>query len=189
MSMLSDRSLADLYPHYRGAIGPASLDLALGDRLLIWPSWVRRDPRVDQADQWRVVDTETLPDREGEVWVLRPGCRYLAATHERVRIPDTMAGQIVGRSSWGRDGLAVIVGPAGFLDAGYHGNPTLELTVTGSELVVWPGATVAQLVLHELSTPADRPYGHPSRRSKYQLDRLPTPSRLWTEVKSAQASQ
>lgn len=173
MSVLSDSALAALFPGYHGAIGPASVDLHLGDTLLWWPDWLRRNPRIDQHAIWKPV---TLTS---EVWVLRPGVRYLAATRERIAIPVNLAGQIAARSSWGRDGLSVIQGPAGWIDPGFIGHPTLELSVIGSDLEVWPGAAICQLVLHTLSSACERPYS-----GKYQSDAAPTPSRLWKETVS-----
>jgi dCTP deaminase len=191
MPILSDIDLARTWPD-SPHIGPASIDLHLGDELQVWPRWIRRDPRIDQSRHWRPVslhyawttgsddgDDDPLGDR---AWVLEPGHRYLATTRERLRLPDDCAGQLSARSSWGRDGLAVIQGPAGFIDPGYHGTPTLELSVVGSELVIWPGARCLQLVVYRTETPAVRPYGHPSRQSKYQGDQTATPSRTHREV-------
>lgn len=178
MSVLSDGALARLYPRYAGDTQPASLDLHLGDTLRYWPEWVRRNPRLDQSGLWRDV---TLAD---DGWVLRPGLRYLAVTAERIAIPIDKAGQIGARSSWARDGLNILQGPAGWCDPGFQGYVVLELSVTGSELVLWPGAKVAQLILFELTEPAVRPYGHRSRTSKYQNQNTsePTPSRTHLEV-------
>jgi dCTP deaminase len=177
MSVLSDRSLRAVYPDFEP--GPASIDLHLGDVLLVWPDWVRRDPREDQTGRWQRVDLEADFDRESEpYWLIRPGRRYLAATHERIEIRPDCAGQIGARSSWGRDGLAVIQGPAGWLDPGYVGFPTLELAVVGSDLVLWPGAAICQLIIFRLTTTAERPY-----RGKYQSDQAPTPSRLFQEAR------
>lgn len=170
MSVLSDVSLRAVYPDAEH-VGPSSIDLHLGDTLLWWPDWVRRDPRIDQALAWR---EEHLSDG---VWTLRPGTRYLADTRERVEIRPDCCGQIAARSSWGRDGLAVIQGPAGYLDAGFTGTVTLELSVVGSDLVVWPGARVAQLIVFRMTTPALAPY-----QGKYVGQSAPTPSRLHTEV-------
>ncbi len=181
MPVLSDASLARLYPHYAGDAQPASIDLHLGETLLYWPDWVRRDPRVDQSRLWRPVDLTTF-DGYDMAWVLRPGIRYLAYIRERIAIPIDHAGQIGARSSWGRDGLAVIQGPAGWCDPGYVGNPVMELSVVGSELVLWPGASVAQLILFTLDRSAVRPYGHPTRKSKYQGDNAVVPSRTHLEA-------
>lgn len=180
MSVLPDAALARLYPQYAGAVQPASLDLHLGTTLYAWPRDVPRDPRRNQEDVWQSVPLRS--DDDGLFWVLEPGIRYLASTRERIKIPLDKAGQIGARSSWARDGLSVIQGPAGWCDPDYLGNPTLELGVLGSELVVWPGARVAQLILFELTEAATRGYGHPSRQSKYQNHRGPEPSRLHLEA-------
>lgn len=173
--ILSDHDLRRIWPD-SPHIGPASIDVHVGSVLWFWPDNVPRDPRTDQSDIWRRVPLfGTEPD--DLIWLLKPRLRYLAATRERIRIPNDCAGQISARSSWGRDGLAVICGPAGWCDPGYLGNPTLELSVVGSELVLWPGAAIAQLIVHRLETPCERPYS-----GKYQDDADPTPSRLFQEV-------
>lgn len=180
MSVLSDGALARLYPHYGGDIQPASLDLHIANTLFAWPRTVRRDPRVNQSNLWCSVHLQS--DDLGLFWVLEPGTRYLASVRERIKIPDDHAGQIGARSSWARDGLSVIQGPAGWCDPGYLGNPTLELSVLGSELVLWPGAAICQLILFELTEAATVPYGHPRRESKYQHDRDAVPSLTHLEV-------
>jgi dCTP deaminase len=172
VSVLSDTDLAAIYPSYKGAIGPASIDLHLGSSLLEWPSYVRRNPRINQRSIWRSVEPV-----EGFGWILRPGVRYLAATRERISIPVNLAGQIAARSSWGRDGLSVICGPAGWIDPGYVGRPTLELSVIGSDLEIWPGDRICQLVLHRLTSAAEHPYS-----GKYMNDSTPTPSKLYREA-------
>lgn len=178
MSVLSDHDLRAVWPD-SPHIGPASIDLHIGNVLWFWPRDVRRDPRVDQSDRWQRVGLEHPGDiAVDHYWLLKPETRYLAATRERIRIPNDCAGQISARSSWGRDGLAVICGPAGWCDPGYVGNPTLELSVIGSELVLWPGASICQLILHRLETACEVGY-----RGKYQDDREPTASRLYQEVR------
>ena len=176
MSVLSDTDLARIWP--RVTPGPASIDLHIGDTLLWWPDYVRRDPRFDQSMLWKPVDlNESAMGEPGAFWVLRPGIRYLATTRETIAMPRDLAGQIAARSSWGRDGLSVICGPAGWIDPGYSGRPTLELSVIGSELVLWPGARSAQLIVHRLETSATHPYA-----GRYQGDSEPTPSRQHVEV-------
>jgi deoxycytidine triphosphate deaminase len=189
MAVLSSTDLRRMYPE-SPFIGPASIDLHLGNSLLMWPHWVKRDPRRDQSKRWIEVSTQRVWEDDelllfGEpgnplnfsAWVLHPGRRYLAATRERIKIRPDVAGEITARSTWGRDGLAVICGPAGWIDPGYEGHPTLELSVVGSELVLWPGASVAQLILHRLETPCDQEYA-----GRYQCDSQPTPARMLTEV-------
>ena len=173
MSVLSDKSLRIIYPNTEH-VGPSSIDLHIGDTLLAWPPFVLRDPRIDQADRWKPAHREYS---NGLVWALQPGIRYLASTIERVTIRPDCAGMISTRSSWARDGLAAICGSAGWLDAGFEGTVTLELSVVGSELVIWPGAAICQLVVLRMTTPAERPYG-----GKYTDQTGPTPSRMHTEV-------
>lgn len=179
MSVLSDRDLGRMYPD-APYIQPASIDLHVGDTLLVWPDYVRRDPRYDQSRLWRPVGLE---DIAGLVWVLKPGFRYLAATKERVKILPDCAGELTGRSSWGRDGLEVHR-TAGWIDPGYVGFPTLEISVVGSEIILWPGARVCQLIIHQLMSPALKPYS-----GKYQNDSKPTPSRLFQENVPARLGQ
>lgn len=184
MTLVSDGTLRILLvngrlrvePHTDAMVQPASLDLTLGDALLVWPMDTLRDPRYGrQADAWRPVPFCDVPD--GPIWILEPHRRYLATTAQEIALPDNLAGQISARSSWGRDGLDVIQGPAGFCDPGYAGRPTLELSVTGSRLVIWPGAPCLQLVLSWLDRAAERPYGSDGLGSKYQSDMEPTPAR------------
>lgn len=181
MTVYSDQALAELYPEYRGAVGPASVDLHLGNTLYAWPLDVKRDPRTDQAAVWQSVALRCHLWGGEPVephWVLEPGTRYLAMTRERIRIPDDAAGQIGARSSWARDGLSVIQGPAGWCDPGFVGNVVLELSVVGSDLVIWPGASVCQLILFALTSACLRPYD-----GRYQGQAEVTPSRLWQEAR------
>ena len=174
MSVLSDRELRRLYPE-SPYIQSASIDLHVGDTLAYWPPFLVRDPRIDQSNRWQALPTLELEPGD-PTWTLMPGLRYLAATRERVAIPRYLSGQIAARSSWGRDGLAVICGPAGFIDPGFEGDLVLELSVVGSSLVLRPGDRIAQLILSELTSECSRPYGHPSLRSKYQNQEGVTPS-------------
>lgn len=169
MSVLSDADLRRAYPDSRP--GPCSIDLHVGDALLSWPPFLLRDPRTDQSHHWQALPT--LEHDPGDpTWTLHPGYRYLASTRERIALLPHHAGQVSARSSWGRDGLAVVCGPAGWIDAGFCGYVTLELSVVGSPLALRPGDRIAQLVVFELSSPAERPYA-----GKYQHQEGPTPSR------------
>jgi deoxycytidine triphosphate deaminase len=175
VTVLSDQDLLRMYPDSKPE--PASIDLHIGDALTIWPDYVRRDPRFDQSALWKPVPLQIIDSSNQRVWTLKPGHRYLAATKEPLKILPEYAGEIGARSSWARDGLAVICGPAGWLDPGFEGHPTLELSVIGSELVLWPGARICQLILHQLSSPCLNPY-----RGKYQGNQQPTPSRSHLDV-------
>lgn len=180
----ADKSLG-ITPFDDRAVQPCSYDLTLGAELYAWPPYVVRDPRVDQSSLWVPVPIDecwiATSNDAGEIangWILRPGVRYLGVTEQEIRLPADLCGQLAARSSWGRDGLAVIQGPAGFIDAGYRGRLTLELSVLGSGLVLRPGDSCLQLVLYQMAQPACRPYGHRERTSRYQGDLVPTPARL-----------
>ena len=157
-------------------VQPASIDLRLGDEFLVFrhPHIAYIDPRSsDLADY-----TERLVIEEGGVFVLHPGEFVLGTTRERVRIPPDLVAKVEGRSSLGR--LAVVVhATAGFVDPGFEGHITLELSNLGRvPVALHPGMRVSQIALHAMTTPADRPYGHPSRGSKYQGQRGPVASRI-----------
>ena len=129
-------------------IQPASVDLLLGD--------VRIDP----------ISGCSLSS-EGR-WILQPRGFTLATTLETVGIPADLVAQVNGKSSLGRKGLFVHI-TAGFVDPGFRGQITLELFNCSSDtIILTPRQKICQLVVQKLSSVADRPYGHPSRTSKYQ---------------------
>lgn len=160
-------------------IQPASVDVRLGDEFIVYrPSQVvcldPRDPASLSAAAERIV---VAPERG---FVLHPGEFGLASTIEEVAIPADLVATVDGRSSIGR--LAVVVhATAGFIDPGFCGQITLELSNIGPLPVrLYPGMRIAQIVLHQLSSVAERPYG-PERGSAYQGQRGPQASRIRTE--------
>jgi dCTP deaminase len=164
---LSDESLQ---------IQPASVDLRLGHEFLVYHA-----ARVSCLDPREPETIAAAMDRvivEAErAFVLHPGEFALGTTEERVRIPADLVGMVDGRSSIGR--LAVVVhATAGFIDPGFEGQITLELSNIGSIPVkLYPGMRIAQLVLHEMTSSAEQPYGS-SRGSSYQAQSGPQPSRI-----------
>lgn len=157
-------------------VQPASVDLRLGHDFLAFrsPHIAFLDPRAASgADHMERI---TIP--EGEAFVLHPGEFVLGTTYERVRIPADLVAKVEGRSSLGR--LAVVVhATAGFVDPGFEGHITLELSNLGRvPVALHPRMRVSQIALHQLTSPAARPYGHPERRSKYQGQRGPVASRI-----------
>jgi dCTP deaminase len=155
---------------------PASVDVRLGDEFIVYrPSQVvcldPRDPSSLSAASERIV----VPSERG--FILHPGEFGLGSTIEEVSIPPDLVATVDGRSSIGR--LAVVVhATAGFIDPGFRGQITLELSNIGPLPVrLYPGMRVAQIVLHQLSSPAERPYG-PERGSAYQGQQGPQASRL-----------
>jgi len=115
--------------------------------------------------------------REGEAFTLHPGDFALGSTIETVTIPDDLVGQVDGRSSVGR--LAIVVhATAGLIDPGFRGQITLELSNIGRIPVrLYPGVRIAQIVLHQMTSAAERPYGE-KRGSSYQSQSGPQVSRL-----------
>jgi dCTP deaminase len=111
--------------------------------------------------------------------VLHPGEFVLGSTLECCTLPDDLAGRLEGKSSLGRLGL-LTHSTAGFIDPGFSGHITLELSnVANLPITLWPGMKIGQLCLLRLTSPAEHPYGSASVGSKYQGQRGPTPSRSY----------
>lgn len=157
-------------------VQPASVDLRLGSKFL---EFQRTNISCIHPTREREVSeyiSETAVD-EGDEFILHPGDFVLGTTKESVEIPPDLVANVEGRSSLGR--LAVVVhATAGFVDPGYRGQITLELSNLGTAPVaLTPGMRVSQLVFTELSSPANRPYGS-GRNSKYQDQSGPEASRI-----------
>jgi dCTP deaminase len=155
-------------------IQPASIDLRLDKSFVIFRSsrFACLDPRDIPADA-----TERIEVAAGDSFVLHPGDFVLGSTMERVRIPADLVARVEGRSSLGR--LAIVVhATAGFIDPGFEGQITLELSNLGRTAVkLYPGMRISQIVLHQMTSPAERPYGT-ARGSKYQGQSGPVASRI-----------
>jgi dCTP deaminase len=157
-------------------IQPASVDLRLSREFLVYrPAQVTVLDPGDPASIAASMDRVVLD--EDRAFVLHPGEFALGTSIERVKIPTDLVGMVDGRSSIGR--LAVVVhATAGFIDPGFEGQITLELSNIGSIAVkLYPGMRIAQIVLHQLTSPAERPYGL-ERGSQYQLQTGPQLSRI-----------
>jgi len=157
-------------------IQPASVDLRLGEEFVVYK--LPHVACIDTADPDTTEGyTETVTVDEDEGYILHPGEFVLGSTHERVRIPDDLVARVEGRSSIGR--LAVVVhATAGFIDPGFEGRITLELSNLGRVGVkLYPGMRISQLVFHEMTSAAERPYG-PERGSKYFGQQGPVTSRI-----------
>lgn len=157
-------------------IQPASIDLRLGSRFVVYklphvPCIDPRDP--DSVNRY----TETIDIAPDEAFVMQPGEFALGSTIERVRVPDDLVARVEGRSSIGR--LAIVVhATAGFIDPGFEGEITLELSNLGRCAVkLYPNMRISQIVFHTMTSAAERPYG-PARGSKYQGQGGPVASRI-----------
>ena len=157
-------------------IQPASVDLRLSAEFLIYkPAQVScLDPRNPET---LTLATERITVPDGDAFILHPGEFALGSTLERVEVPNDLVGRVDGRSSVGR--LAVVVhATAGFIDPGFAGEITLELSNLGRIPVrLYPGMRIAQIVFQTMTSPAQRPYGE-ARGSHYSGQRGPQASRI-----------
>ena len=181
--MLSDRDIRwhlsqghiSIEPHDPDLIQPASVDVRLDRRFRIFPNTRHTVVRaVDPPDDL----TELVEMTEDQDFILHPGEFVLASTVERIRVPDFMAARLEGRSSLGRIGL-MIHSTAGFIDPGFEGDITLELSNAARiPIALTPGMKIGQLSFLRLTCPAEFPYGSPQLGSHYQGQEGPTPSRI-----------
>ncbi|CAB4937447.1 MAG: dCTP deaminase [Actinobacteria bacterium] len=154
-------------------IQPASVDLRLGTsfRLLVNHTATCIDPFDAAPDLTREI---VVPD--GDPFILHPGEFVLGTTVETLSLPDNLVARVDGKSSLGRWGL-LIHATAGFVDSGFTGEVTLELSnVATLPVKLWPGMKIGQVSFMELDAPSLRPYGHPELGSKYQGQRGATAS-------------
>jgi len=191
--LLSDRDIRKeidnerivLDPWDEGMVQPSSVDVRLDRlfRLFDNHKYPHIDPSIDQPDLTRLV--EVAPD---EPFVLHPGEFVLGATYEVVTLPDDIAARLEGKSSLGRLGL-LTHSTAGFIDPGFSGHVTLELSnVATLPITLWPGMKIGQLCFFRLSSPAEHPYGSERYGSRYQGQRGPTASRSFANFHRTEIS-
>jgi dCTP deaminase len=157
-------------------IQPASVDLRLGNSFMVYK--LPHVACIDSRDPKSVSGyTENFVIPDGEGFILQPGEFALGSTLERIEVPSDLVARVEGRSSIGR--IAIVVhATAGFIDPGFQGEITLELSNLGRCAVkLYPGMRISQVVFHTMTSPAERPYGE-ERGSKYQGQRGPVASRL-----------
>ena len=187
--ILSDRSLREAIaagrivvdPLDESCIQPSSIDLKVGNLFRVFRNHTAGviDVKQDLEDLTELI---TIPD-DG-VFMLHPGEFVLGSTLERVGVPDDLVARVEGKSSLGRLGL-LIHSTAGFVDAGFDGHITLELSnVASLPITIYPTMKIGQVSFMAMTTPADRPYGKGARGSKYQGHRGPTPSRYFENFDS-----
>ncbi|MEU0490971.1 dCTP deaminase [Nocardiopsis changdeensis] len=180
--LLSDRDIRSeidsgrvrIDPFDPGLVQPSSIDVRLDRFFRVFENhrYPHIDPSVEQPDLTRLVETD--PD---EAFILHPGEFVLASTYEVVTLPDDIASRLEGKSSLGRLGL-LTHSTAGFIDPGFSGHVTLELSnVATLPIKLYPGMKIGQLCMFRLTSPAERPYGSAEYGSRYQGQRGPTPSR------------
>ena len=155
-------------------VQPSSIDVRLDRLFRVFNNgkYTHIDPRIQQDE------LTTLVEISGdEAFVLHPGEFILGSTYECVTLPDTLAGRLEGKSSLGRLGL-LTHSTAGFIDPGFSGHITLELSnVANLPITLWPGMKIGQLCVFRLSSASLHPYGSAVYGSHYQGQRGPTASR------------
>lgn len=182
--LLSDRDIkaeiaserVAVEPYSEAMIQPSSIDVRLDRWFRVFENhkYPFIDPRMEQPELTRLIEPEGQ-----EPFVLHPGEFVLGSTYEVVTLPDDIAGRLEGKSSLGRLGL-LTHSTAGFIDPGFSGHVTLELSnVANLPIVLYPGMKIGQLCLFRLSSPAEHPYGSEKYGSRYQGQRGPTPSRSY----------
>ncbi|MCL6422339.1 dCTP deaminase [Brachybacterium sp. JHP9] len=180
--LLSDRDIraqieagrVRLDPFDAAMIQPASVDVRIDRFFRQFDNHKHAfiDPAVEQADLTREVAVE--PD---EPYMLHPGEFVLASTYEQVSLPDDVAARLEGKSSLGRLGL-LTHSTAGFIDPGFTGHITLELSNMATlPVALWPGMKIGQLCFFRLSSAAENPYGSAGNLNRYSGQRGPTASR------------
>lgn len=192
--LLSDRDIngelesgrIGLHPTDPEMVQPSSVDVRLDRyfRLFDNHKYAEIDPSKEQPELTRLIEVD--PE---EGFILHPGEFVLGSTFEQVRLPDDLAARLEGKSSLGRLGL-LTHSTAGFIDPGFEGHVTLELSnVATLPIRLWPGMKIGQLCFFKLSSPAERPYGAGATYSRYLGQRGPTASRAFQNFHRADVTQ
>jgi dCTP deaminase len=182
--ILSDRTIKEqlatgrivIEPLGEASIQPSSVDLHVDRYFRVFRNDTTPfiDPKESQEDL-----TEMVEVADGRSFILHPGEFVLGSTLERVGLPDDLVARLEGKSSLGRLGL-LIHSTAGFVDSGWDGHLTLELSnVANLPIAIYPTMKIGQISFLRMTTPAEHPYGSQAAGSKYQGQRGPTPSRYY----------
>jgi len=182
--LLSDRDIkaeissgrVKVEPFTEAMVQPSSVDVRLDRFFRVFENhkYSVIDPSIEQPDLTREVAVAA-----DEFFILHPGEFVLASTYEVITLPDDIAGRLEGKSSLGRLGL-LTHSTAGFIDPGFSGHITLELSnVANLPVKLFPGMKIGQLCLIKLSSAAEHPYGSALYGSRYQGQRGPTPSKAY----------
>ena len=182
--LLSDRDIKagigagriGLDPYDASLVQPSSIDVRLDRYFRLFDN--HRYPFIDPAEEQPELTHLVTVDAD-EAFILHPGEFVLASTFEQVTLGDDVAARLEGKSSLGRLGL-LTHSTAGFIDPGFQGHVTLELSnVATLPIKLWPGMKIGQLCFFQLSSAADRPYGSAEVKSRYFGQRGPTASRSY----------
>ena len=182
--VLSDRTIRRLLeegrigidPYEDELLQPSSVDVRVDRFFRVFVN--ARYPFIDVKEEMEDLTALVEIDAD-EPFILHPGEFVLGSTLERITLPDDLVARLEGKSSLGRLGL-LIHSTAGFIDPGWDGHVTLELSnVANLPITIYYGMKIGQLSFVQLTEPAERPYGTGALGSKYQGQVGPTPSRYW----------
>jgi dCTP deaminase len=177
-----DEGLIEIDPFEPAHLQPSSVDLRVDRYFRVFQNhrYPHIDPRASQEDL-----TELVEAAGSEPFMLHPGEFVLGSTFERVRLGNGVVARLEGKSSLGRLGL-LIHSTAGFVDPGFDGYLTLELSnVATLPIAIYQGMKIGQISFYRMTTDADHPYGSGAAGSKYQGQRGPTPSRAYRDFDSS----
>jgi dCTP deaminase len=158
-------------------IQPSSVDLRIGKEFKGFR--IIRKPCIDPLDPSDLDSyMESFHLKKGEPFIIHPGEFALATTYETVELPDDLVARVEGRSSMGRLGITMHV-TAGYIDPGFRGKITLEISNIGKmPVALYSGQRVCQIVFETMTSPSKKPYGHPDRDSKYMDQDRPATSKI-----------
>jgi dCTP deaminase len=188
--VLSDRTIRQeiesgrivIEPFDPDLVQPSSVDVRVDRRFRVFHN--ARYPYIDVRQPMDDL-TELVEVKDEEPFILHPGEFVLGQTFERVTLPDDLVARLEGKSSLGRLGL-LIHSTAGFVDSGFSGNLTLELSnVANLPITIYHGMPIGQISFMRMDGPVERPYGSQETGSKYQGQAEPTPSRFYLNFERA----
>ncbi len=188
--VLSDRTISRLLeegrieidPYDPSLLQPSSVDVRVDRYFRVFRN--ARYPFIDVKEPME--DLTELEEIDDDIpFILHPGEFVLGSTLERIRLPDDLVARLEGKSSLGRLGL-LIHSTAGFIDPGWDGHVTLELSnVANLPITIYYGMKIGQVSFVQLSEAAASPYGTGKLGSKYQGQQGPTPSRYWQNFRDS----
>ena len=182
--ILSDKTIKEnlesgriiIEPLGKSAIQPSSVDLRIHSKFRVFKN--HSMGLIDVKENLEDL-TELVEIKDGDAFILHPGEFVLGSTLERVVVPEDLVARLEGKSSLGRLGL-LIHSTAGFVDAGWDGQLTLELSnVANLPITLYAGMKIGQISFQQMTTAAENPYGSGALGSKYQNQEGPRPSRYW----------
>jgi dCTP deaminase len=191
--VLSDRTIRQLLedgrigidPYDDELLQPSSVDVRVDRFFRVFRN--SRYPYIDVKEPMEDLTELVEVSDDEQPFILHPGEFVLGSTLERITLPDDLVARLEGKSSLGRLGL-LIHSTAGFIDPGWDGHVTLELSnVANLPITIYVGMKIGQLSFVQLTEPAESPYGSAAIGSKYQGQAGPTPSRYWQNFADASA--